>query len=428
MENIDYDELWNALPPGARAPFSVLWSLLLLLLMVRVSEKYITHTMSRVGTTFKMDSDMVGLLFLNIGNSAPDLVSSIVAYKIDPSILIDSTLGSYLFIITVVAGTSIIFKRGNERLSYNTFYKNVFFLLIAVIHILHIYIASAITVSMTVSLLFFYAIFLSYSFSSSSHEAVEIVESAPSDRGRWKKYADGALLPLSVVLDSSVLLNTSGTNRALFDCMHLLSPACNLLLFSFLLAGTTDLGAAPYACALALGVYFFRIRKRSPSSILAMLYTFAVSILWISVLSSEFIRFPTFLFEKLGVARALVSFTVIAWGNSLGDLVTGVSASRKGMFKLAMSASFTAPIQNVLFNLGIISLVRHLRHPAPGTFELTHLIPKYAIFFSAVTFFLFLINFELRKRRFDREVGLFLYCIYAIVLGCCIYDPLRLPS
>eukprot|EP01086_Lenisia_limosa_P003842 TRINITY_DN1857_c0_g1_i1.p1 TRINITY_DN1857_c0_g1~~TRINITY_DN1857_c0_g1_i1.p1 ORF type:complete len:117 (+),score=9.98 TRINITY_DN1857_c0_g1_i1:317-667(+) len=44
--------------------------------------------------------------------------------------------------------------------------------------------------------------------------------------------------------------------------------------------------------------------------------------------------------------------TVLAWGNSLGDMVSNLSVAKQGMAGMAVSACFGGPLLNLLLGMG----------------------------------------------------------------------------
>ena len=49
----------------------------------------------------------------------------------------------------------------------------------------------------------------------------------------------------------------------------------------------------------------------------------------------------------------MLGLTVLAWGNSVGDLSTNMAMARKGLSNMAMTACFAGPVFNMLVGLGL---------------------------------------------------------------------------
>ena len=55
----------------------------------------------------------------------------------------------------------------------------------------------------------------------------------------------------------------------------------------------------------------------------------------------------------LHIDHAVLGLTVLAWGNSLGDLSTNLAMTRRGLSNMAMTACFASPVFNILMGLGL---------------------------------------------------------------------------
>mmetsp|Transcript_34679 Transcript_34679/g.52325 ORF Transcript_34679/g.52325 Transcript_34679/m.52325 type:complete len:134 (-) Transcript_34679:120-521(-) len=52
------------------------------------------------------------------------------------------------------------------------------------------------------------------------------------------------------------------------------------------------------------------------------------------------------------IPSPIMGLTVLAWGNSMGDLSTNVTMARKGLANMALTACFAGPVFNMLVGLG----------------------------------------------------------------------------
>mmetsp|Transcript_50394 Transcript_50394/g.56229 ORF Transcript_50394/g.56229 Transcript_50394/m.56229 type:complete len:123 (+) Transcript_50394:1940-2308(+) len=48
-----------------------------------------------------------------------------------------------------------------------------------------------------------------------------------------------------------------------------------------------------------------------------------------------------------------MGLTILAWGNSVGDLSANITMARKGLANMAMTACFAGPVFNILLGLGL---------------------------------------------------------------------------
>jgi sodium/potassium/calcium exchanger 6 len=117
---------------------------------------------------------------------------------------------------------------------------------------------------------------------------------------------------------------------------------------------------------LAAGAYFVVPRDGPPKGLLLTVYTlfaFLTSVLWIIIIANEVVAATVALGFIIGVSSTILGLTVIAWGDSLGDLVADVSIAKEGFPKMALAACFAGPAFNLLMGLGLSLVVGTLKAP-----------------------------------------------------------------
>ena len=62
----------------------------------------------------------------------------------------------------------------------------------------------------------------------------------------------------------------------------------------------------------------------------------------------------------LGLAPTLLGLTILAWGNSIGDLMANLSIAKKGYAEMAMTGCYAGPVFNLLLGLGLSTLMLNL--------------------------------------------------------------------
>ena len=122
----------------------------------------------------------------------------------------------------------------------------------------------------------------------------------------------------------------------------------------------------PAACAAALagaalGVAAWKAAKHPrvlhsvPVAALIGLYGFVISALWIGIIAEELVGI-IHIFGVIGhIKPAVLGVTVLAWGNSLTDLMANIAIAMtaEGGVSMAMTACFAGPLFNLLLGLGI---------------------------------------------------------------------------
>nr|XP_050844160.1 mitochondrial sodium/calcium exchanger protein-like isoform X1 [Vespula vulgaris] len=53
------------------------------------------------------------------------------------------------------------------------------------------------------------------------------------------------------------------------------------------------------------------------------------------------------------ISKAMLGITFLAWGNSIGDLISNTTIARQGFSKIGYAACFASPIFNTLLGLGL---------------------------------------------------------------------------
>ena len=54
-----------------------------------------------------------------------------------------------------------------------------------------------------------------------------------------------------------------------------------------------------------------------------------------------------------GLSDAILGLTVLAWGNSIGDMIADTSMAKRGAPRVGYSACFGGPLFNLLIGIGL---------------------------------------------------------------------------
>ncbi|MCY4598642.1 MAG: calcium/sodium antiporter [Acidobacteria bacterium] len=136
---------------------------------------------------------------------------------------------------------------------------------------------------------------------------------------------------------------------------------------------------------------------------------FAVGAVCVIVGSRLLVTSGQGLAAALGVPSAIIGFSVIAIGTSVPELVTGVTAARKGVPDLSLGNILGANVLNLLLVVGLSGTIQPLQLDA---FSQLYGFPWLGIFFVAV------IGAVLRFGVVRRAAGIALLLLYALyVIG-----------
>lgn len=108
--------------------------------------------------------------------------------------------------------------------------------------------------------------------------------------------------------------------------------------------------------------------------------------------------------SRLGIPQLVIGLTIVALGTSLPELVTSVTAARKGKADIAIGNTVGSNIFNILFVLGISALICDI--PYAVSFRIDAVIGLIA---GALLWL-----FSIRKRELRRGGGVAMLVAYAV--------------
>lgn len=109
-------------------------------------------------------------------------------------------------------------------------------------------------------------------------------------------------------------------------------------------------------------------------------FGFIMSILWIYLLAAEIISLLKTVGIMFSMSDTAIGLGVLAWGNSLGDIVANVSLADAGYPRMAIGASIGAPLLNLLLGFGL-SFTLSLK---PGQFSTIEYSPTITLLCSTL--------------------------------------------
>lgn len=112
--------------------------------------------------------------------------------------------------------------------------------------------------------------------------------------------------------------------------------------------------AASAACFIIVaGILAVKYKNTSPSasSEFISMFTFIQSICWMHLCSNELVMATDALARIVGADEEVLGVSVISWGDSIGDLVSCYAVARAGQVTMAVVACFAGPVFNLLIGL-----------------------------------------------------------------------------
>lgn len=109
---------------------------------------------------------------------------------------------------------------------------------------------------------------------------------------------------------------------------------------------------------IAIYIRFYTKVTEPPTKIMFLfaIISFINSISWIGFTCDIVVDILTILGQILSVPKSLLGFTLLAWGNCLGDMQANVAMTKKGFGEMAITGCMAGPIFNILMGLGLATI------------------------------------------------------------------------
>ncbi|PIA54040.1 hypothetical protein AQUCO_00900546v1 [Aquilegia coerulea] len=458
----------------------ILWLLVLFYLLGDTASVYFCSSLESLSKILKLSPTIAGVTLLSLGNGAPDLFSSLVSFTGNgsKSVGVNSVLGGAFFVSCIVVGVICVIV-GPSQISVQKFdfIRDVCFLLLGLSALLLTLLVGKINLwgalgFFALYLIYVFVVYKTHGYSKSDIEdsvsgngsnygdefgelGVPILRSFQSEEfifakeeeleandncnaeklcSRWKSsalfgwflYIIG--LPLSLPRRMTIPVVSEDNWSKPFAVISItIAPFFLALIFDSQTSTTEFKTRLPiYIFGGSVGVLFgvlalFTTKTSSPPQKFVfpwLIAGFAMSVTWSYITANELVALLVSIGYIFGISPSILGLTVLAWGNSLGDLITNVAMSMKGGAKgtqVAISGCYAGPIFNLLVGLGL-SLIVSTWSVYPSSL----LVSKDLFLLETMAFLVIgllwaLVILPWRKMKLDRFLGIGLLVIY---LGC----------
>ncbi|KAM2890250.1 hypothetical protein COP2_008694 [Malus domestica] len=449
-----------------------LWLLVLFYLMGNTASEYFCSSLDSLSRLLKLSPTIAGVTLLSLGNGANDVFSSLVSFMGGGTgeIGLNTILGGASFVSCVVVGIlSISMRKRRIRVNKSDFVRDICFYLLVIVCLGVILIRKEIDVWAAMAFSSLYIIYvivvyvshtrrkkcfeLSCNSSNESDLTVPILSSIEEEdlSAAEEGAAQGSSEVVQVKKCCSNLIS-SAFFRTLIFILELplylprrltipvvceerwckpyavasvtLAPVLLSTLWNHQFGNVSfKTKLAIYIIGLVFGitfgiVAFFTTEKSSPPKKCLVPWLtagFVMSITWSYLTAQELVGLLVSLGYILGVSPSILGLTVLAWGNSLGDLITNLTMALNGGTKgaqIAFSACYAGPIFNTLFGLGL-SLVGSAwsKFPSPVLFQSDPYLLE-TVCFLAVGLLWALVVLPRRSMMLDGVLGAGLLVVY----------------
>ncbi|KAL6989670.1 Cation/calcium exchanger 5 [Sarracenia purpurea var. burkii] len=405
--------------PFLSVPFFSLTILLQFYILVKTAQDHFSVVVTKLAAHLNLSPSMGAVTLLSLGNGAPDVFASVAAVRGGhPRTGFGAILSAGTFVSAFVVGFVAIYA-APFSVDAAPFVRDVLFYLTAASFLFYVYLSAEIFLWQAIGFVGFYVFFVGFVFwmdlginggeSKGGGEAggfvgdieVQKVLIAPDyENGELLGKVEGGKpnfhfhkvlwkiskvweFPVSVLLKLTVpQTSPSDWNRFYLSANIALCPlallySCNSFIplnhpIIFLIPNTHfPLWLVLLFATSSLAVLHFIVQKHPPKSeeTHLVLVAFVMSVFWISSVAGELLNCLAALGALLKLPPAILGLTVLAWGNSVGDLVADVAVAKAGQPAMAMAGCFAGPMFNMLFGLGT-ALVTQTADVYPNAYEL----------------------------------------------------------
>merc|ERR1711862_236767 len=95
---------------------------------------------------------------------------------------------------------------------------------------------------------------------------------------------------------------------------------------------------------------------------LLLLFSIYSVVSWFNLLANECVAVLETFGRNLGISSSVLGITVLAWGNSVGDLVADTALAKQGLARTAVAGCFGSPLLSDVLGLGVAFVSFNMAH------------------------------------------------------------------
>ncbi|CAN6323906.1 unnamed protein product [Urochloa humidicola] len=455
------------------------WLAVLFYLLADTAASYFCPSLERLARLLRLPPAIAGATLLSLGNGAPDALSALASFSSSAggggaaaaeAIGLSGVLGGAMFVSAAVLGAVALRAGGGRGFAVDraSFFRDAGFLILSLAAVAVVLAAGEVTVWGAAAFASLYLVYVlavaltperwarsptdaeeDHAFSAAAAELHNVAEtkfytdheapllqyyaggdnSGGDNKGAFRNTMSALALPLTLPRRLTIPdASKERWSKPAAVTSATLAPIFLSVLWSHRATGTgspfpaTVLLGGGAAAGTALGVVAFVTTDASapPGRFLAAWLAggFAMSVAWAYVVAGEVLSLLVAAGAVLDADAAALGVTVLAWGNSLGDLIANVAVASRGGpgggggAQVAVAGCYGGPVFNVLVGLGMSLLMscwagypRPVRIPRePGLYR--------TLGFAVAGLVWALVMLPRRGMRVDRTLGFGLLAIY----------------
>lgn len=141
--------------------------------------------------------------------------------------------------------------------------------------------------------------------------------------------------------------------------------------------------------------------------VFVLLILFVIGLVMLIFGSDMIVDSASYIASALGMSDRLIGLTIVAFGTSLPELITSLTALKKENPDMAIGNVVGSNVFNLLFIIGVVALIHPI--PFPNTFIIDSVVALFAVVL------LYLVTF--RDKDLNRKEGFVFLICYAIYTG-----------
>ncbi|KAL2335123.1 hypothetical protein Fmac_016336 [Flemingia macrophylla] len=387
-----------------------LWLLVLFYLLANTTSEYFCPSLESLSKLLRLSPTIAGVTLLSLGNGACDVFSSLVSFQGSGtrSIGFNTVLGGVSFVSCVVVGSvSIATRKRGVQVVKSAFVRDVYFLLLVILTLFGILVYGRINVLGAIGFTLMYAVYVvivyvsstrwkegggggdaeSGSISSCRNDlslSVPLLKKGPIDcveNGAQNIETQYCYLRYSMcrvslfILEMPLYLPRRLTipivcedrwSKVCAVSSAILSPVLLSFLWRSPYNGNSDFSKnlIAYGIGLLVGIIFgvtafFTTKMSGPPKKCLFPWLaggFVMSVTWSYIIAQELVGLLVSIGYICRISPSILGLTVLAWGNSIGDLMTNLTMALNGGpegAQVAISGCYAGPIFNTLIGLGL---------------------------------------------------------------------------